>query len=112
MNYHIDLARDFSEFPFGRNSPHDGDFTGEAFREGKLKPIFRKMKDGDTLTIDLNGVKIGIGSSFFSESFEVSIQRGYISKDILMKSLVIVCDDKLYEEEIRDYIAGAELKRD
>ncbi|MCD9474867.1 STAS-like domain-containing protein [Photobacterium phosphoreum] len=107
MEYIIDLALDFSEFPFGRNTPDDGEYTGEVFRDKILKPELDKLKNGDTLKINLNGVKIGIGSSFLSESFAGAIQKGYIEKQRFLDALVIVCNDSLYENEIIGYINEA-----
>lgn len=107
MEHIIDLAKDFSEFPFGRHTPDDGEFTGEVFREKILKIAIDKLQSNDTLKIDLNGVKIGIGSSFLSESFAGAIQKGYIEKDRFLKVLTIICDDSLYEDEIIGYIKEA-----
>lgn len=107
MKYIIDLAKDFYEFPFGRNSPADGDYSGEVFREEVLKSYLTKITPQDQLIVDLNGVKIGIGSSFLSESFGGAIRKGYIDKNLFLSVLEIVCDDGLYEKEIRDYIEAA-----
>lgn len=107
VEYKIDLAADFSTFPFGRYSPLDGEFTGEVFRENLLKDKLSKLKPGDKLAIDLNGVNVGIGSSFLTESFGGAVKKGYIDKELFLTALMIICDDGLYETEIRDYIKDA-----
>lgn len=108
--YRIDLARDFSEFPFGRTSPEDGDFTGQKFRDDVLKPALDQLKDGDKIDVDLDGVVIGIGSSFLSESFGGLIKKGYISKERLLDVLIITCEDDVYRQEINKYIKEAVLE--
>ncbi|EKO3482278.1 STAS-like domain-containing protein [Vibrio fluvialis] len=110
MMYRIDLARDFSEFPFGRTSPEDGDFTGQKFRDDVLKPALDQLKDGDKIDVDLDGVVIGIGSSFLSESFGGLIKKGYISKERLLDVLIITCEDDVYRQEINKYIKEAVLE--
>ncbi|WP_257977581.1 STAS-like domain-containing protein [Vibrio parahaemolyticus] len=101
------MAKDFSEFPFGRHTPDDGEFTGEVFREKILKPTLDKLQPGDRLTVDLDGVKIGIGSSFLSESFAGAVQKGYINKEDFLGMLNIICEDSLYKDEIIGYIKEA-----
>ncbi len=41
MDRKIDVAADFSPFPFGRISPRDGDFTGAKFRDDLLVKKFQ-----------------------------------------------------------------------
>lgn len=107
MEYRIDLAEDFSPFPFGRYTPQDGEFSGEVFRDKYLKKILMNLVAGDTISVDLNGVKVGIGSSFLTESFGGAVKMGYVDKEIFLKALEIICDDNLYEKEIRQYISDA-----
>ncbi|MBH0078341.1 STAS-like domain-containing protein [Pseudoalteromonas sp. NZS11] len=111
MEYKINLAKDFSEFPFGRYKDTDGEFTGEAFREDHLRPILIKIKSEDTLLIDLADVAIGIGSSFLNESFAGAVKKGYIDKESFLKILKIKCDDDLYEKEIKEYIIDATMNK-
>ncbi|KQB10061.1 STAS-like domain-containing protein [Vibrio metoecus] len=110
MMYKIDLAKDFSEFPFGRISPDDGDFTGQKFRDNVLKPVIDQLQDGDIIDVDLDGVIIGIGSSFLSESFGGLVKKGYISKDRLLDVLKITCEDEVYRQEIYRYIKEAVME--
>lgn len=110
MKYNIDLAEDFSPFPFGRYTPLDGEFTGEVFREKILKDKLVKIVSGDELVVNLNGIDIGIGSSFLTESFGGAVKKGYIDKILFLDSLKIICDDGLYDTEIRDYIKEAQVE--
>jgi hypothetical protein len=107
MELKIDVAEKFSPFPFGRISPRDGDFTGQKFRDNVLKPELDKLGDNDKLIIDLNGVLVGIGSSFLSEAFGGAIEKGYISKTRLLKTLTVISDDDLYATAIIKYISEA-----
>lgn len=110
MEYKIDVAKDFSEFPFGRYTPEDGDYTGQVFRETLLKEHIEKLGEGDTLNVDFDGVKVGIGSSFLSESFGGMVKKGYIDKEKFLSVLTITCEDDLYEEEIIGYIKEAKVE--
>jgi hypothetical protein len=107
MHYRINLGREFSTFPFGRFTPQDGEYSGEVFREKHLKSILQKLREGDKLIIDLNDVLIGIGSSFLTESFGGAVKKGYITKELFLSTLQIICNDDLYESEIRGYIKSA-----
>ncbi|EOA6544918.1 TPA: STAS-like domain-containing protein [Vibrio vulnificus] len=109
MMYRIDLA-EFSEFPFGRISPDDGEFTGQKFRDTVLKPTIDQLGPNDTINVNLDNVIVGIGSSFLSESFGGLIKKGYISKDKLLKILTITSEDESYKLEIFKYIEEAELE--
>lgn len=107
MEYHINLGEDFSKFPFGRYTPQDGEFSGEVFREKHLKKIMKNINSGDRIIVNLNDVAIGIGSSFLTESFGGAVKKGYINKEFFLNALEIICDDDLYENEIRGYISAA-----
>jgi hypothetical protein len=111
MVHYIDLAKDFSEFPFGRTSPDDGEFTGQAFRDKILKPILDKLQANDKITVNLDGVIVGIGSSFLSESFGGLVKKGYITKEKLLDVLDIKCEDDVYRDEINKYINEAILEK-
>lgn len=108
MEYKIDVASEFSMFPFGRKTPRDGDFTGEVFRDTLLKKYLIASTDEDKIVVDFTGVIVGIGSSFLSEAFGGSVEKGYISKQDFLKRLVITSHDDLYEKAITKYISEAE----
>ncbi|AIW12893.1 STAS-like domain-containing protein [Vibrio tubiashii] len=112
MMYQIDLAKDFSEFPFGRTSPEDGEFTGQRFRDNILKPAIERLKAGDKIDVNLDGIIVGIGSSFLSESFGGMVKKGYISKERLLEVLIITCEDEVYKREINKYINEAVVEEE
>jgi hypothetical protein len=74
----IDVAKDFSDDPFGRYAD-DGKFNAGAFRDNILIPELKKaIEDGDTkITIDFSGVPVGLGSSFIEEVFGGLIRSGF-----------------------------------
>ncbi len=99
----IDVARDFSRFPFGRYRA-DGDRSGEVFREEKLAPAIR---DHDHVTVDLSGSNY-YGSSFLEETFG-GLVRKHFTRDQLNEKLTVK-HDKLPSVvlEVNKYIKRAE----
>ncbi|EHU4932356.1 STAS-like domain-containing protein [Vibrio fluvialis] len=94
----IVMAKDFSEFPFGRRKA-DGTKTAEHFIE-LLSPA---LKEYDVVTVVLDGV-FGFGSSFLEEAFGGLVKKGF-SKSELKSSLNIVSEDEEYLiSEIWGYI--------
>ncbi|MEC7120561.1 MAG: STAS-like domain-containing protein, partial [Pseudomonadota bacterium] len=85
----INVANDFYPRPAGRFIT-DGDYSGEAFREGLLKNAITHLKkfDKPKLVIDFHGVTMA-GSSFLEEAFGGLVRKGYISKPDLQKKLLI-----------------------
>lgn len=111
MKYYINLGEDFSQFPFGRYSPEDGHYSGEVFREKHLKEVLLKLNVGDEVVVDLNDVLVGIGSSFLTVGFGGAVKKGYITKELFLSCLKIICDDGLYESEIRSIIETAVVEK-
>jgi len=75
----IDVAKEFSHFPYGRYYPDDGDYCGQKFREDFLKPALHSF---DKVIVDLSGTN-NYGSSFLDESFGGLIRiEGYELKDL------------------------------
>jgi hypothetical protein len=107
----INIAKDFSEKPFGRyhteqkGHPSDGKWTGERFRTEHLLKAFKNNSD-EKITVYLDDVKRGFGSSFLEESFGGLVREG-ISKKQIKKRLVINSKDKDYIDEIWEYIEEA-----
>lgn len=100
MNEHtIDLAREFSKYPFGRYL-QDGDDSAERFRDGFLIPALERY---DHVTVDLGGTNF-YGSSFLEETFGGLLRSGF-KKDDLDKQLTVL-HDKLPSivEEVNAYI--------
>lgn len=98
----IDIAKDFSSKPFGRDS-RDGKFSGSRFRDDILIKSFRETHRDEVVEVHLDGVLRGYGSSFLDEAFAGLIRCGIDYSDIKRK-LKIISDDDGYIEEIWTYI--------
>lgn len=96
----IDIAVDFSPKPFGRDD-EDGKFSGKRFLEDKLVDAFNETSD--TVTVYLDGVTRGYGSSFLEESFAGLLRYG-IDYETVKSRLKIDTSDKGYRNEIWNYI--------
>ncbi|TCV22098.1 uncharacterized protein DUF4325 [Vibrio crassostreae] len=96
----IDIAVNFSDKPFGRIKS-DGRFSGERFRNEWLIPAFRDSSD--SVTVYLDGVSRGYGSSFLEEAF-AGLLRNDIDYEQVKQRLIIETVDDDYKEEIWDYI--------
>ncbi|MDD9869037.1 MAG: STAS-like domain-containing protein [Gammaproteobacteria bacterium] len=99
----IDVARDFTDRPFGRYRD-DGNRSGEVFREDILVPALRKY---DHVTVNLGGTNF-YGSSFLEEVFGGLVRR-HFSRTELKQKLTVV-HDKLPSvvKEAEKYIRKAE----
>jgi hypothetical protein len=85
----LDVARDFSPFPFGRYRK-DGPKSGEAFREDLLWPILEK---GDRVSVVLDNVRGGLGSSFLEEVFGGLIREHGLTVEFLKERIKIISDE-------------------
>lgn len=85
----LSIAKDFTPYPFGRYRD-DGDYSGEAFRDDLLWPLLQR---GEAVTVLLDGVKIGLGSSFLEEVFGGLIEKHRMSLDKVRELLRIVSED-------------------
>ncbi|SIT15849.1 MAG: DUF4325 domain-containing protein [Thalassolituus maritimus] len=101
MTIEIDIARDFSKKPFGRNEL-DGKYSGKRFRDEHLLPALT-ASDDEILTVNLDGVERGFGSSFLEEAF-AGLLRQNIGYDTLKNRLRIMTSNRDYESEIWEYI--------
>lgn len=101
----IDVARRFSEAPFGRY-PSDGKFCGENFRENILKS---ELKKSDNIEIDFTHVALGVGSSFLEEIFGGLVRQGYPASELISR---IEVKDKLniYNSQVKKFILEAKNK--
>ncbi len=90
-NIVINIANDFTETP-GARFRSDGEYSGEAFYEEKLKPEFNKvwLSDGK-LTLNLDGT-YGYASSFISEIFNRLIDE-YKDKDKILQKIEFISND-------------------
>lgn len=102
----IDIAKDFSTKPFGRDQS-DGKFSGTRFRDEYLIKAFRET-EGD-ISVILDGVSRGYGSSFLEESFAGLIRNG-IPYDQVKARLKIVSEDSGYIKEIWEYIEEQKIR--
>jgi len=110
----IDIAKDFSDKPFGRyqlateDHPSDGKWTGDRFRKEILLPNFQNGTE--KIEVYLDNVERGFGSSFFEEAFGGLIREHIAYKEI-RERLIIVTDDIDYSDEIWEYVDEAEQER-
>jgi hypothetical protein len=102
---YLSVAKAFSETP-GPRSRNEGDFSGEAFLEEVLEPLFLAVRqEGRVLLVDLDGTE-GYATSFLEAAFG-GLTRKYSANDVL-KSLQFKSDDEPYLiDEIRKYIEDA-----
>ncbi len=101
----INIAKDFSDTPGGRNTS-DGRFSGELFRKEILEPAF---KDGhENITIILDGT-FGYPPSFLEESFGGLVRTKKWKKKEILKRLVLVSnEDQSLVNKINKYIESAD----
>ena len=103
----INIAKEFTVHP-GPRYPHQGQGSGEEFREKHLKPKFEAAcKDGKRLVVELDGVEFGYPTSFLEEAFgglarEFGIDR--VQNVLKFRSGA----EPMLEVEIRHYIKNAE----
>ncbi|TMO84209.1 STAS-like domain-containing protein [Pseudoalteromonas spongiae] len=97
----IDIAKDFSKVPFGRDEKDRTEFHGKNFRTKHLLPAFRDTTE--EVHVYLDGVERGYGSSFLDESFAGLIREGIPYSD-LENRLIIHTRFSFYKEDIWDYI--------
>lgn len=106
-NYTINVAKDFSDEPYGRY-PEDGDSNGTKFLHEFLLPSLEKYT---TVTIVLDKAE-GYGSSFLDESFGGLVRdHGYNSDELIKRLIFISEDDPSLIQEIQDYILHPRSKK-
>ncbi|MDO9607445.1 MAG: STAS-like domain-containing protein [Brevundimonas sp.] len=102
MDVEVDVARDFSEFPFGRYPEH-GPFNGTRFREEKLIPPLTR---GVRVVVDLSGAR-GLAASFLEEAFGGLVRQGLtvaaLEEQLVVKSAI----DPSLADEVWFYIGDA-----
>lgn len=77
----INIARDFSVFPAGRDDK-DGPDNGSKFRETMLRPqLEAAIRLQKKLVVSLDGM-MSFGSSFLEEAFGGLVRQGMTEKDI------------------------------
>ena len=103
MKKTINIAKDFSLYPYGRSKKYSHT-SGEKFREDLLLPAIEKFEE---VTIELDGTE-GYGSSFLDEAFAGLIRVSGFDKRVVLQKLRFVSeDDPSLIKEITDYIESA-----
>lgn len=99
----IDVAKDFSDMPYGRYDT-DGYYNGTRFREEYLYPMLRD--NSGKIIVNLNGILSG-GSSFLDEAFGGLIRVHGFTAQELKERLIINCDYQSITRNINRYIDEA-----
>lgn len=102
----IEVAREFSELPFGRY-PRHGPNNGERFREDFLVPGLRNF---DEVVVNLTGTR-GLAPSFLEESFGGLVRVGFTEPE-LRAHLTIENSDTSYVLDSWSYIEEEQRKQD
>lgn len=101
----LHVARQFSEYPFGRYPAH-GPNNGQRFRDDFLAPA---LNSNEQVTVDLTGAR-GLAPSFLEEAFGGLIRIGFDIED-LRERLIIRSDlDNSLVTEAWGYIQDAAAK--
>jgi hypothetical protein len=103
----LTVCVDFSPTPGSRYS-HEGDFSGQEFRENVLKPAVAKAIESSTkLLIDLDGTA-GYATSFLEESFGGLIRVEGFTFESLIKVLEFKSEEEPYLiDDVMSYIQDA-----
>lgn len=106
------VVTDFSPTP-GPRYKHEGNFSGEIFRNSCLEPKLKEAIDkNSTLFIDLDGTA-GYGTSFVEESFGGLIRENGYSEQIILKHIHIKSEEEEYLiEDINEYLKDAQNEKD
>ena len=88
MKKTINIAKEFSKYPYGRSRKHSRT-SGEAFRDDILLPALEKFEE---VIIELDGVQ-GYGSSFLDEAFANLVRVSNLDKEVVLQKLNFVSDD-------------------
>lgn len=102
----INIANEFTPLP-GPRYRNQGPGSGQAFLEDHLKPRFREAQDsGETIKIQLDGVKYGYPTSFLEEAFG-GLAREF-GVDVVLRTLLFESHvEPMLTDEIRHYITHA-----
>ena len=108
----LNVGKDFSEDPLGRYLT-DSPTSGEAFREGVLKPALLRLGPQEKLLIILDDGVESYGSSFLTEGFAGLVKYGYFKNKELLDLLEFKFTDpdfRFYRDKIVEYISDAKYK--
>ena len=102
----INIAHEFTSLP-GPRYRKQGPGSGQEFLEDHLKPRFRRAQEaGDTVTVELDGVKYGYPTSFLEEAFG-GLAREFGAEAVLRTLRFESHVEPMLGEEIRYYIEHA-----
>ncbi|MBT3399664.1 MAG: STAS-like domain-containing protein [Rhodospirillaceae bacterium] len=103
----IHISEDFTDVP-GPRFRHEGDFSGEQFRQDFLVPTLRI---GEKTVIDLNDTE-GYGSSFLEEAFGGLIREEHFSLSTLKALIELMSRDETWIAQIWSYVEEASIEAD
>ncbi|WP_169308013.1 STAS-like domain-containing protein [Brevundimonas subvibrioides] len=98
----MNIAKDFSEFPFGRYESH-GPFNGARFRNEKLLPL---LLNGQSVLVDLSDAR-GLAASFLEEAFGGLVREGLSVEELRRLLKVVSNTDSSLVSEVWFYIEDA-----
>lgn len=98
---------DWSQVPFGRYDPKDGDYNGQKYREEVLVPALKR----GAVHVLLDGTA-GYGSSFLEEVFGGLVRVESFTLEDLKEYLKVSGSGAyaVYEKQVWSYINAAVLK--
>lgn len=99
MSVELNIATQFSQFPFGRYPDHGPD-NGQRFRDELLAPALR---ENDEVTVDLTGAR-GLAPSFLEEAFGGLVRLGFTLAELRQRLHVVSKTDPSLVTEVFAYI--------
>lgn len=102
MDVQVNIAKDFSEFPFGRYPEH-GPFNGARFRRELLVEPLRR---GEVVQVDLSGAR-GLAASFLEEAFGGLVRDGFDVATLERQLVLVSTVDPSLVDEVWFYIRDA-----
>jgi len=101
----VNIARDFSPAPAGRNR-NDGPYNGFTFRHDVL---LRLLRDNEVVEVDLDGVQL-YTSSFLDEAFGGLVKYEGMKKEEVLRRLKFVARHRVSDiARIMEKIDSASL---
>lgn len=87
MMHSINVAKEFSPLPFGRDEK-SGDFNGRKFRKEILEPAIQEYQ-GQAIELDFSEIEMPPGTSFINEAIARLVLKGILSKDEVLEKIRI-----------------------
>ena len=101
----IIIHSDFTDSP-GARFISEGPFSGQAFREKFLEPLFINTNETESVQILLDGVE-GYATSFLEEAFG-GLARKFGKEKVRSRLKFVSVEDPLLVDEILGYINDSE----